>query len=523
MSQKIENIKISIDDDLEESLKEILTRLVPNWNEYRILRKSIDARRAHSPYFIYSLEVAQKGEKLETHTFPIEKVTYNGKEKPIIIGAGPAGLFAALRLVERGIHCQIFERGPQTETRIKDINRFWRYGEFNENSNVCFGEGGAGLYSDGKLITRIKSPSISYVMNRLVQFGAPEEIQYLSNPHIGSDRMRRVLPVLREYLQKNGCEIYFNTKIKNLLVEKNIIKGIVTEKNEKVYSSFVVLATGHSASDVFDFLYSQEVFMEPKSFAVGLRVEHPRSFINQIQYREFADHPKLEAANYRLAHHDHKTGVGVYSFCMCPGGYVLSCPSESNAVVCNGMSNFHRNSPFSNSAIVVSIDHKKMFSKNPFDGLIFRKELEIKAKDQVLKSGGSKELPAQKLIDFLSQRSGDLIKNSSPSGAIPTRLDTLLPKSIYDSLTEGFQQFHKEMNGFISHDALLFGIESRTSCPIRVTRNSDTLESVSHQGLYPCGEGAGYSGGITSSACDGIQIAEKIVSILSHQSLSKIY
>jgi len=506
MSRIIQNLEVGLDEELEEKL----SWLAPQHGPYRILRQSIDARKKHSPHFVYSVEVANLGEQLETKTYPLQKFSYQGTEKPIIIGSGPAGLFAALRFVERGIPCRLFERGSSSEKRMKGINRFWRYGELDPRNNVCFGEGGAGLYSDGKLITRIKSPHIPYVLERLVRFGAPAEIQYLSNPHVGSDRLRRVIPKLRDYLLQQGCEVHFDTKVEKLLTSGQKIIGIETEHGQKFSSSHVVVATGHSAEDMLQHFYKLEVDMEGKSFAMGLRIEHPQAFINKIQYRDFFDHPKLKAANYRLTHHDDTSGIGVYSFCMCPGGFVLSSGTEFDGVVCNGMSNYNRGSAFANAAIVVSIDHEKNFAGDLFGGLKLRQQLEHEAYLQVQKTGGTKELPAQNLKDFFTGKLSPVSRGSSPSGEKPIRLDQLLPDAMVARLKEGIESFDQKMRGFLSDEAKLYGVESRTSCPIRVKRHEDSLESTSHTGLYPCGEGAGYAGGITSAACDGIRVAEKI-------------
>ncbi len=509
MSRVFHNVQVPLNQSLEESL----AWLMPNepYGDYRILRQSVDARQRHKPHFVYTVEVANQGEKLSQHEFQFEKINPDQKkEKVLIVGSGPAGLFAALRLVEHGIPCILFERGSDAHQRIKGINRFWRYGELDEKNNVCFGEGGAGLYSDGKLITRIKSPYISYVMNRLVQFGAPAEIEYMSNPHVGSDRLRRVIPFLRNFLIENGCEIKFNSQVTDLVVDNNQVKGLITEQNETFYSSHVVLATGHSANDIFTLLRKYEVFMEGKSFAVGLRVEHSQKWVNQIQYRDAADHPKLGSANYKLTHHDDKSGIGVYSFCMCPGGFVLSSSTEADGLVCNGMSNYNRNSPWANSAVVVTMDHDTHFGKDIFAGLQWRRDLEVKTYASVLSAGGKKQLPAQSLYNFIEGQNGEVRKGSSPSGEISTRLDQIVPDFLRSRLIEGFEKFDLKMKGFLREDAQLYGVESRTSCPIRVTRDDDSLQSVSHMGLYPVGEGAGYAGGITSAACDGIKVAEKI-------------
>lgn len=516
MSQTFRELKVGLDETLEERI----AWLQPDFSQFRVLRKSVDARRANDPHWVYTVEVFGPGEKPPIENFDLERVTFpsNGS-KPIIIGSGPAGLFAAIRLVERGIPCILLERGSQGPKRIQSINKFWRYGDLDLENNVCFGEGGAGLYSDGKLITRIKSPYIPYVMDRLVRFGAPDEIRYLSNPHVGSDRIRRVIPKIRDFLQANGCEMHFDTRMTRLLTEAERVVGVVTQAGREFRSDHVVLATGHSAEDVFDHLRESGVFMEGKSYALGLRIEHPQSLINKIQYRSAAEHPSLGAANYKLAKHDDTRGIGVYSFCMCPGGYVLSSGTSPDGIVANGMSNYHRNSPFANAAVVVTVDHDKLFGKNLGGGLEFRRDLERKALQAVRAKGGTREIPVQKVTDFLSGRGGEALKSSSPSGVVATRLDQILPSWMCDDLRGALEQFNRQMRGFISDEAQFHGVESRTSCPVRVTRDPDTLESVSHKGLYPTGEGAGYAGGITSAACDGIRVAEAIAASVSSQTI----
>lgn len=509
------DLKVGLDEDLREKLE----WMVPNYSQHRILRQSVDARRSSDPHWVYTIDVYEKGEAPQDEAYPVERITPPSSSlRPLIIGSGPAGLFAAVRLVERGIPCVLLERGSIGTKRIQAINRFWRYGELDPHNNVCFGEGGAGLYSDGKLITRIKSPHIPYVMHRLVQFGAPDEIRYLANPHVGSDRIRRVIPKIREYLAKNGCEIHFDTPMSELLLEDTRVVGVKTRDGREFRSHHVVLATGHSAEDIFEHLREVGVLMEGKSFALGLRIEHPQNLINRIQYRKASEHPALGAANYRLASHDEKSGIGVYSFCMCPGGYVLSSGTTPDALVSNGMSNYHRNSPFANAAMVVSIDHEQRFGKQDlFGGLRFRRGLEQGAYQQVLRSGGTRELPVQGVIDFLKGRGGPALPSSSPSGVVATRLDQLLPSDLVERLRGSLERFDKQMKGFISPEAQFHGVESRTSCPVRITRDSETLQSISHKGLYPTGEGAGYAGGITSAACDGIRVAEAIVEELCSQ------
>ncbi len=517
MSRIINDLKVPLDEDLQERLE----WLVPDHGAYRILRQSVDARQRHSPHFVYSVEVADKGETLRGEEFTLERVPVPaGRERPVVIGSGPAGLFAALRLVERGVPCVLLERGSDTVNRLRGVTKFWRSGELDRRNNVCYGEGGAGLYSDGKLITRIKSPHIPYVMNRLVQFGAPAEIQWLANPHVGSDRIRRIIPYLREFLRANGCEIRFDTQVTELLVEKKQVAGVKTEHGEVVRAQEVILATGHSAEDMLVHLRDLGVMLEGKSFAMGLRIEHPQELINKIQYRSAAGHPKLGAANYRLADHDAYDNVGVYSFCMCPGGYVLSSGTEADGIVCNGMSNYHRNSPFANAAIVVSIDFSSHFGNDVWGGMKMRRELETRAFQAVRGAGGSKELPAQLLRDFIGGRLGSVSKGSSPSGAVPVRLDEILPKELGTRILKSLERFERNMKGFAADTAQFYGVESRTSCPVRVPRSEETLESVSHSGLYPAGEGAGYAGGITSAACDGVRIADRIAEKVAGRALA---
>ncbi len=510
MIKILKDLQVPLDVDLREHLLEI----EPKLSDFRVLRSSVDARsRTGIPHFVYTIEIAF-GEKLKNADYPLSKVNWNGKERPIVIGTGPAGLFCALRLIEQGVPCLLLERGSQAEKRIMGINRFWRYGTLDARNNVCFGEGGAGLYSDGKLITRIKSPHIPYVLHRLVKFGAPEEIQWLSNPHVGSDKIRRIIPILRKYLLENGCEIKFDTQVTRLLTEGNQITGVETEHGDHFKSPHVVLATGHSAEDIMLSAQDSGIFNEGKSFAMGLRIEHPQPLINQIQYKSYYQHPKLGSANYKLTHYDEPSDVGVYSFCMCPGGYVLSSGTDENRIVCNGMSNYNRNSPYANAAIVVSLDHDRLFKNDRMGGFNLRKNFEEKAFQAVQDVGGTKELPAQRLVDFLDGKlSTSLPKHSSPSGIKSARLDELIPEFMRSHMIQALQDFQRKMRGFIHPDALFFGVESRTSSPLRFTRNPETLESVSHAGLYPAGEGAGYAGGITSAACDGVRIADAIVGL----------
>ena len=515
MAKILQDEKVPIGIDIEE----YLARREPDFSQFRILKKSVDARGKKTPHWVMTIEVFGPGEEPPEADFALDPIST--RHRPIIIGSGPAGLFAALRLAERGVPCLIFERGSACEKRILAINRFWRYNEMNPEDNVCFGEGGAGLYSDGKLITRIKSPYIPYVMNRFVQFGAPPEIEYLSNPHVGSDKIRRLIPKIRQRLIDLGCEIHFNARVQSLLCENQRITGVELNDGRRFQSPHVVLATGHSASDIFTHLQDIGVAMEGKSFAMGLRIEHPQSWVNKVQFRGLAEHPELGAANYKLTYQNRDNKVGIYSFCMCPGGYVLSSGTEAQGVVCNGMSNYRRNSAFANAAIVVSIDHQQWFGSDTFGGLEYRAQLEHQAWQEVQNNGDQQQLPAQQLVDFLNgKKSQELRKGSSPSGHSSVPLHSLFPDGIYLELCQAFENFQKKMPGFIHPEAIVYGVESRTSCPIRITRDPHSLQSKSHPGLYPCGEGAGYAGGITSAGCDGVRVAEALCKELTSQAVT---
>ncbi len=512
VSHRIDNLSLSLD----ESLTEVLTNQLGVLPRFRILRESIDARKGRPLRRIFSIEILNPNESLMPPSPKIESVIRSNCEVAVV-GAGPAGIFAALRLAERGARVHLFEQGSVAEKRIGFINRFWRHGELHPLNNVGFGEGGAGMYSDGKLITRIKSPHIPYVMHRLVESGAPAEILYRSNPHVGSDKIRRILPKLRERLRLVGVNLHFDTPVTSLRFHGQRALGVVTKGGEFYPSEHIVLCCGHSARELHAHLFEQGVFIEGKSFAVGFRIEHPQAWLNNQQYREWAAHPALGAASYRLTDHDHASGVGVYSFCMCPGGYVLHSATAAGQVVSNGMSNFSRGSAFANSALVVSIDYPSWFGADPHRGIEFIDEIEMKAYEMVKQANGQRQLPAQRAVDFLTgtPSRSPLEKGSSPSGYVPARLDQLLPRQLHERLEKSLYSFAKQMPGFLSEQAVLVGVESRTSAPVRITRHGDNFQSLSHFGLYPCGEGAGYAGGITSAACDGVRVAEAITDHLA--------
>lgn len=501
--------------DFEEDVEIYLNKRHPKMVDYRILSKALDARgsnRGKRPRYNYNIEIIANGERFSGKT---EEFTNLGefKQKPIIIGAGPGGLFCALRLAEYGIPSIVIERGERAHKRMKHIARYWRYGEFNTENNVCYGEGGAGLFSDGKLITRVKSPYVQYVMNRLVDFGAPKETAYVSNPHLGSNKIRMLINKISDSLIESGCEIHYNTRVDELIYKDDQVTGVKLSDGKILHSDKIVLATGHSAKEMYEHLESHGVSMAHKDFSVGVRIEHPRELIDKIQYGDFAG-SYLGAARYRLSYENKSTHKGTYSFCMCPGGYVLSSGTDADGIVVNGMSNYARNSRWSNSALVVSVKGGLDFKTDkPLSGLDFQRNIEKKAFDVSTEFASGKELPSQTLRDFLDGNIGKtaLPKTSTPSGIVEAQISTILPDFITNHLRDALLQFDKRMSGFVSKNALLLAPETRTSAPVTILRDKESLESTSHKGLFPCGEGAGHAGGITSAAVDGVRIAMSMV------------
>ena len=512
MGKKV-NLILEFNQDLEKALK----KKYPKMEDFRILSKSLDARKSNlgrTPKYNYTVEVKLPGEEDFAEYLETFKNLGPLPQKPIIIGAGPAGLFCALRLAEYGIPSILIERGGRAQERMKKIAQFWRYGEFDGENNVCFGEGGAGLFSDGKLITRIKSPFIKYVMHKLVEFGAPPEVEYLSNPHLGSNKIRPLINKITDHLKAAGCEIHYHSKVTKILTKDNKITGVTLQSGEELHSNNVVMATGHSAKDLYYHLNDLGVSMKPKDFAIGVRIEHPREVIDHLQLGDFARQDDLKSARYALSYHDKSTEHGTYSFCMCPGGYVLSSGTEDDGLVVNGMSNYARNSRWSNSALVVTVKADEDFpTENVLGGLDFIKEIERKAYNLSKEKATGRELPAITVEEFLndSLNQDPLPKTSTPSGIFKADLREILPLFVIDHLKNALRKFDKKMKGFIHAKSILIAPETRTSAPVTILRDKENLESQSHQGLYPCGEGAGYAGGITSSAVDGIKVAMAII------------
>ncbi|NOT77846.1 MAG: NAD(P)-binding protein [Bacteriovoracaceae bacterium] len=508
--------KVQFTVDFKDDVETYLETHFPEMVDYRILSQALDARgaqRGKTPRYTYNIEILSAGEQFEAIK---EEFPQLGpfKDRPIIIGAGPAGLFCALRLADYGVPSLVIERGDRAHNRMLHISKFWRYGEFNTENNVCYGEGGAGLFSDGKLITRIKSPFVQYVMNRFVDFGAPKDTAYISNPHLGSNKIRGLINKMTEYLVSRNCEVKYNTRVDKILTEANKVIGVELSTGEKIFSDSVILATGHSASEMYHHLEILGVEMKQKDFAVGVRIEHPRELIDQIQYGKFAG-LDLGAARYRLSYEDPKSKKGTYSFCMCPGGYVLSSGTEADGIVVNGMSNFARNSRWSNAALVVSVRAGIDFSSEKLlAGLDFQHSIEQSAYQASVSRASGRELPAQTLKEFMSgslNNGNEKIKTSTPSGIVKTELHEILPSFVTKHLENALVKFDENLKGFISDKALLIAPETRTSAPVTILRNKETMESSSHQGLYPCGEGAGHAGGITSAAVDGVKVAMSLL------------
>lgn len=510
--------KVQFRLDHKKSLEDYIQEKYPDATEFRVLSKSLDARGAPTgkePSFQYHIELAFADNPFEVTEEKFMQLQ-GPKAAPIIIGAGPAGLFCALRFAEYGIATVVIERGERATKRMRHIARHWRYGEFNSESNVCYGEGGAGLFSDGKLITRIKSPYVKYVMKKFVQFGAPAETEYVSNPHLGSNKIRKIITQLTDYLKEKGHEFHYNSCVEKLIYSGSKVVGVQLKDGRKLFSDHIILATGHSASEMYHHLYDNKVMMKKKDFAVGVRIEHSRRVIDQLQYGDFSQGESgliLGAARYRLSRHDHESERGTYSFCMCPGGYVLSSGTDGDGIVVNGMSNYSRNSPWSNSALVVTVKNNDDVGSHILSGLNFQRNIEKKAYELSLEKAYGREIPSLTVNEFLTgtMTKKELPKSSCPSGLFKQNLDQILPDFITDHLRRGLEDFDKKIKGFSSVDALLLAPETRTSAPVTIERDHKQLISNSHSGLYPCGEGAGYAGGITSAAVDGVKVAMAII------------
>lgn len=512
--------EIALDD---ENLRQHITKKLRLRDEeqpvIRKLRQSIDARSSQVKVNVQAI--------VYVHELPpslIPQLSYpdvSNRPQAIIIGCGPAGMFAALRLIELGIKPVLFERGKDVRARRRDLAAINKEHIVNSESNYCFGEGGAGTYSDGKLYTRSnKRGDIRRVLEIFVGHGANEQILVDTHPHIGTNKLPQVVSEMRESILKAGGEIHFNTRVTDLIIEQNNIKGIVTDSKEEHTGIGVILATGHSARDIYEMLHAKNILLESKSFAMGVRIEHPQRVIDKIQYHCETDRgPYLPAASYSLVTQTRYKGMqrGVFSFCMCPGGFIVPAATASGEVVVNGMSPSRRDSPFANSGIVVSIEEEDLLPYRefgPLAGLEFQKELEQNA---CTAAGATQTAPAQLATDFIRGRvSSELRETSYQPGLHAVDLREMLPENIAFPLKDALSDFGQKMKGYISPQAQLIGVESRTSSPVRIPRERESCEHPEVKGLFPCGEGAGYAGGIMSAAMDGERCAEQLVKLYAN-------
>lgn len=498
----IDNMEIIL-DGISKSLNVLPHRI----KHFNILKRSIDAR---SKTIVYRMQVRAYIDEDYVPTeqnFSYKKVT--DSKKVIIVGAGPAGLFAALQCIELGLKPIVVERGKDVKQRRRDLAAINKLGVVNTESNYCYGEGGAGTYSDGKLYTRSnKRGDINKVLQIFVQHGAHQDIMVDARPHIGTNKLPHIITAIRETILAYGGEVHFDSKLTDLIVENGAVKGIVVNQQQEINAEAVILATGHSARDIYELLHHKNILIEAKPFALGVRIEHPQTLIDQAQYRCDIRSEYLPPAYYSLV--EQVKSRGVFSFCMCPGGIIAPCATDVNEIVVNGWSPSKRNNPFANSGTVVQITLDDVQGYDPLRMLEFQSAIEQKAFEA---GGGNLVAPAQRMVDFVENRlSIDLPKNSYLPGTKSVMLDNILPDFVSESLKGALPLFGKKMKGYYTNEAILVGVESRTSSPVRIPRDKDTFQHPQIKGLYPCAEGAGYAGGIVSAAIDGINCANAILS-----------
>jgi uncharacterized FAD-dependent dehydrogenase len=527
---RLTEIKLPLDHPAEAIAEAALARLkIPAGDllSCKIFRRAHDARKKSNIHLVYTLDVEVKNEAAvlkrfakDAHIKPTPDMEYRFvtrapeklAKRPIVIGAGPCGLFAALILAQMGFRPLILDRGKVVRERTKDTWELWRKSKLHTESNVQFGEGGAGTFSDGKLYSQIKDPRHlgRKVLTEFVKAEAPPEILTEAHPHIGTFRLVKMVENMRRSIEQLGGEYRFQCKVTDIDInEKHQIRGVILENGEHIAADHVVLAVGHSARDTFQMLYDRGVYVEAKPFSIGVRIEHPQSLIDTARFGTYAGHEALGAADYKLAYHA-SNGRGVYSFCMCPGGTVVAATSEENRVVTNGMSQYSRNERNANSGIVVGISPEQDYPEHPLAGIDFQRKWESAA---FVAGGSSYAAPAQRVGDFLAGRAsvslGEVVPSYKP-GVTPTDLSQCLPDFAVSAMREALPVFGKQVKGFDMADAVMTGVETRTSSPIRIKRDDKTLQSLNTKGLFPAGEGAGYAGGILSAGVDGIKVAEAV-------------
>lgn len=511
--------------DIKRKTAELLGVSASDFLSFEIVRESIDSRKKDNIFMVYSVDVRLGGKEeffadkfpqnkvllCEKYEYKLPDIKRNSKFRPVVAGFGPAGMFCGLWLARQGFNPLIIERGNDVDTRTADVMNFWKNRKLNTDSNVQFGEGGAGTFSDGKLTTGIKDGRTRTVLTELVKYGAPKDIAYSARPHIGTDLLGGVVKNIRNEIIRLGGEVRFGCCLTDIYIANDFIQGIsYTDSNGRISdieTDCLVLCTGHSARDTVEMLYNKGIKMEQKAFSVGTRIEHPQQLINKAQYGKFWNDKRLGSADYKLANHP-KNGRGGYTFCMCPGGTVVCAPSEENMVVTNGMSNYARDGENANSAILVGIEPEFFSDKNPLAGYEFQRSIEKKAFDL---GGGTYTAPCQTVGDFLNGKPSEKlgsVKPTCPTGVMPSDIRKVLPVKVTETIYDAIIAFDRKLKGFALPDAVLTFPESRSSSPVRILR--DEFFQTNVRGLYPCGEGAGYAGGIVSAAVDGIKCAEHI-------------